>query len=195
MTERAVPRPWPAFAVWGGWTAVVALLGHLHWAIGPAVWSALPAAIVLRHGPPAAWGVAWPWPARRAAVESIAALGLVAIAAWWVARWAPPAGPLTPATALLHLLWIAPSEELFFRGHLQGALRGPMGRLGAALGAGACFAVSHAVVTRDAVALATIAPALLFGGLRERHGSLLGPVLCHGVANVALLAFAGTRGA
>ena len=112
--------------------------------------------------------------------------------AWWVAGWWPVL-PLTPALALLHVLWIAPSEELFFRGHLEGALRAPLRPAGTAVAAAACFAVSHAVVARDLAGLATFAPALLFGALRERQGSLLGPVLCHAIANVALMAWTAAR--
>lgn len=171
-------------------TAIVALLGSLHWAVGPACWLALPAATWLRRGAPPAWGLAWPRPARRAAVEIAAATLVVAAVAWWVAGCSREGAPVTVATVLLHVLWIAPSEELFFRGHLQGALRGPLGAASATAVAAACFAISHAAIARDLAGLATIAPALLFGALRERQGSVLGPVLCHAAANLSLLTWA-----
>ena len=108
----------------------------------------------------------------------------------WVATWLA-AGELTAATVALHLLWIAPAEELFFRGLLQGEARERLGRLPAIAIGTTAFAISHAVLQLEPLALATAAPALLFAAARERHHSLLGPVLLHATANLSLMLWFG----
>ncbi len=98
---------------------------------------------------------------------------------------------LTAATAALHVLWIAPAEELFFRGLLQGEVRERLGRGPAIAISTTAFAISHLVLQLEPMALATAAPALLFAVARERQRSLVGPVLLHATANLSLMLWAG----
>jgi membrane protease YdiL (CAAX protease family) len=47
-----------------------------------------------------------------------------------------------------------------------------------------CFAVAHAVVQGQAAGLLTFLPGLVMGWLFVRTGTLLAPILFHGLANV-----------
>lgn len=177
----------------GVWAAVTALLGVVAmlrldwgWWIAPAAWGAFPVALWLLSGPGEGWGIAAPKPAARSAGELIVALAAVAGVAAWVATWAP-AGPLSAQAIVVMCLWAPTVEELFFRGQLQGALRARWGAPAAVVLGAALFGVSHAVVGLSAIGLATMAPALLFGAIRERQRSLLPAVLLHAGANLALL--------
>jgi len=96
----------------------------------------------------------------------------------------------------LQLLVVALPEELFYRGWMQTAWartapeRG-VRVLGARLGAGflwtqLLFAAGHLVVLRP-WRLATFLPGLWFGWLRERHGSVVAPVVAHALANLFLM--------
>jgi membrane protease YdiL (CAAX protease family) len=90
------------------------------------------------------------------------------------------------------LLVVALPEEFFYRGYLQTRLRDamPQGRffLGARLGAAffltaALFAVGHLAVF-DVGRLAVFFPALLFGWLRERTGTVIGSSVLHAACNI-----------
>jgi len=115
---------------------------------------------------------------------------------------APYAGTAHPALrfppdlalrAALQLLVVAVPEELFYRGFLQTrwATTAPergVRFLGARLGAGflwtqLLFAAGHLVVLQP-WRLATFLPGLWFGWLRERHGSIVAPVVAHAVSNL-----------
>jgi membrane protease YdiL (CAAX protease family) len=95
----------------------------------------------------------------------------------------------------VQLLVVALPEELFYRGWMQASwARGAPGRgvtvLGARLGRGflatqALFALGHLVVLQP-WRLGTFFPALLFGWLRERTGSVAAPVLVHAASNLLL---------
>jgi membrane protease YdiL (CAAX protease family) len=95
--------------------------------------------------------------------------------------------------AALQLLVVALPEELFYRGWMQTSwARSAPGRgvrfLGARLGAGfvwtqLLFAAGHLVVLQP-WRLATFLPGLWFGWLRERHGSIVAPVVAHALANL-----------
>jgi membrane protease YdiL (CAAX protease family) len=94
----------------------------------------------------------------------------------------------------VQLLVVALPEELFYRGWMQTSwARGaPEGTtvLGARLGRGflatqALFALGHLVVLQP-WRLGTFFPALLFGWLRERTGSVAAPVLVHAASNLFL---------
>jgi membrane protease YdiL (CAAX protease family) len=123
---------------------------------------------------------------------------------------APYAGKPSPALrlpdgflvlALVQLLVVALPEELFYRGWMQTAwARSAPGRgvtvLGARLGAGflatqALFALGHLVVLQP-WRLATFFPALLFGWLRERTGSVVAPVVVHALSNLFLATLEGS---
>jgi membrane protease YdiL (CAAX protease family) len=95
--------------------------------------------------------------------------------------------------AALQLLVVAVPEELFYRGWMQTAwARTAPGRgmrvLGARLGAGfvwtqLLFAAGHLVVLQP-WRLSTFLPGLWFGWLRERHGSIVAPVVAHALSNL-----------
>ena len=95
--------------------------------------------------------------------------------------------------AALQLLVVAVPEELFYRGWMQTSWAGSAPRrgvrfLGARLGAGfvwtqVLFAAGHLVVLQP-WRLATFLPGLWFGWLRERHGSVVAPVVAHALANL-----------
>jgi membrane protease YdiL (CAAX protease family) len=90
---------------------------------------------------------------------------------------------------------VALPEELFFRGFLLGLLeqRFPPKRrfLGGGIGvalllSAVMFALIHIPKDGDPRVLATFAPALFFGWLRSSTGSILGPTIAHGCANVLI---------
>jgi membrane protease YdiL (CAAX protease family) len=93
------------------------------------------------------------------------------------------------------LVYVGFPEELFFRGYLQQRFDELFGRpsrfLGAPWGAGLVmanllFTAGHVLVTGDVARLDVFFPGLLFGWLLARTGSLLAPMLFHGMCNVLL---------
>jgi membrane protease YdiL (CAAX protease family) len=93
------------------------------------------------------------------------------------------------------LFVVALPEEFFYRGYLQRRLRDawPQGRVffGARLGpafwlTALLFALGHLAVF-EVWRLAVFFPALLFGWMRERSDSVVGPALFHASANLLLL--------
>ncbi|MBL8922878.1 MAG: CPBP family intramembrane metalloprotease [Myxococcaceae bacterium] len=93
------------------------------------------------------------------------------------------------------LFVVALPEEFFYRGFLQTRLRDawPQGRLffGARLGpafwlTAALFALGHLAIF-EVWRLAVFFPALLFGWMRERSGSVVGAALFHASANLLVL--------
>jgi len=97
------------------------------------------------------------------------------------------------SAALVQVLVVALPEELFYRGWMQtswarAAPERGVRVLGARLGAGflwtqLLFAAGHLVVLQP-WRLGTFFPALLFGWLRERTGSIAVPVLVHALSNL-----------
>ncbi len=92
------------------------------------------------------------------------------------------------------LFVVAIPEELFYRGYIQTRLRDawPKGRmfLGARLGpafwlTAVLFALGHLAVFQ-VWRLAVFFPALLFGWMRERSNSIIGPALLHGTSNLLI---------
>lgn len=86
-------------------------------------------------------------------------------------------------------------EEVFYRGYLQSSLNRawPGGRavLGARVGKGllvtsVLFALGHVIIEPTPVRFGVFFPSLIFGWLQERTGSVLAPVLFHGVANILM---------
>lgn len=108
-------------------------------------------------------------------------------------------GPFTPRLpdrfgewVVDQLLVVALPEEFFYRGYVQSRLRDawPRGRvvLGARLGpafwlTAALFALGHLAIFQ-AWRLAVFFPALLFGWMRERTGTVLGAALFHAACNL-----------
>jgi len=107
-------------------------------------------------------------------------------------EWPPDFGN----AILIQLLAIALPEEVFFRGYLQDRLNSVFGRpwrlWGAELGPGLfltalLFVLCHLLIAINWVRLAIFFPALLFGWMRERTGSLLPPVLFHALSNLTFI--------
>jgi membrane protease YdiL (CAAX protease family) len=102
--------------------------------------------------------------------------------------------------ALVQLIMVALPEEIFYRGYLQSRLQsllpGRLVILGGDVGPAVIvtsivFAVGHLVAIPSPHRLAVFFPSLLFGWLRNRTGSVVGPILLHAAANV-LQALLGT---
>jgi len=103
-----------------------------------------------------------------------------------------------PGVALSHLLVVALPEEFFYRGYLMGRLddifRGRIKLLGASVGwalviQAALFALGHFLVDLNPERLGVFFPALAFGWLRARRGSIVAPVVFHAAANVFMEVF------
>ncbi|GAB4307459.1 MAG: hypothetical protein Kow0090_22260 [Myxococcota bacterium] len=84
-------------------------------------------------------------------------------------------------------------EELFFRGYLQGRLEGLFSKRQKLFGAevslaivvaAAIFALMHIVSMPNPQRLGVFFPALIFGFLRARTGSILSAILFHSAANI-----------
>lgn len=109
-----------------------------------------------------------------------------------IRQWLGP--PAAAGTALLLMLTLVPLvEELAFRGALQPALlhltggrrAGPLSL--ANLITSLAFSGLHALRRPALLAAGVLAPSLLFGWFRERHGSVLPPLLLHLCWNAAAL--------
>jgi len=103
--------------------------------------------------------------------------------------------PHFPLHVLDQLFVVALPEEFFYRGYLQARLKLALGegprRLGIPMGRAffltqALFALGH-LVEPHPWRLAVFFPALLFGWLRERGGTLVAPVVTHAAANLTVL--------
>lgn len=88
---------------------------------------------------------------------------------------------------------IALPEEFFYRGYLQGRLTDVWPNrwriLGASIGPAllaqsALFGVAHFLVDGNPLRMATFFPALVFGWMRQRSGSILAPTLFHALCNL-----------
>jgi membrane protease YdiL (CAAX protease family) len=95
--------------------------------------------------------------------------------------------------ALSQILVVAVPEELFFRGYLMGRLeeRWPSRRrfLGANVGrplvvSSLLFALGHLLVDFDLQRLSVFVPALVFGWMRARTGSIAAGALFHALCNL-----------
>lgn len=95
--------------------------------------------------------------------------------------------------AISQVIVVAIPEELFFRGYLMGRLeeRWPSSRrlLGAPVGralvvSSALFAIGHVLVDFNPERLAVFFPALLFGWMRSRTGSIAAGALFHALCNL-----------
>ena len=96
-------------------------------------------------------------------------------------------------TAVFQVLLIALPEEFFFRGYMQTTLNRIFGRplkfFGANIGlalpiTSVVFAFSHSFVHYAWWHFSIFLPALLFGWLRERTGSITAPILFHALSNI-----------
>ena len=101
--------------------------------------------------------------------------------------------------AFYQLLLVSLPEEFYFRGYFQSTidrvLQGRRRFLGVDMGAGliltaAVFAVAHTIVAYQWWHFSIFFPALLFGYLRARTGSVTAPILFHAASNVLMDWFA-----
>jgi len=138
-----------------------------------------------------------------------AALWLLKLYGMQSAGWLAPL-PLRPVLPreqglaqwlLYQFLYVAVAEEVFFRGYVQrNCLRladsfegrpGMLLKFTSIVISAACFALAHAIVQGQIVSLLTFLPGLILGWLFVRTGSLLAPILFHGLANVSYLVICG----
>lgn len=112
------------------------------------------------------------------------------------------AGPFHPAVMpqfwhafAAQLVLIALPEEFFFRGYFQSTMNRMFSRpwrvLGVQLGWGwiitaLVFAFAHSVIFYRWWHFAIFFPALVFGYLRERTGSITAPILFHAASNILM---------
>ncbi|ROZ74416.1 JDVT-CTERM system glutamic-type intramembrane protease [Ramlibacter sp. WS9] len=122
---------------------------------------------------------------------------LAAPPVWWaLAPWVA-ADRFTGAAALLSAALLYPLlEELSFRGLLQGWLLDRLGgwhRYGGIslpnLLTSLAFSGAHLATQPVLWAAAMVVPSLVFGHLRERHGSVLPPMALHIYYNSGLILF------
>lgn len=96
---------------------------------------------------------------------------------------------------IFQILIVALPEEFYFRGYVQSSLNRIFGHkwnfLGVRIGwalplTAAIFAFAHAVVNYQWWHFAIFFPALVFGYLRERTGSIVAPTLFHAASNLLM---------
>jgi membrane protease YdiL (CAAX protease family) len=182
------------------------LAGNLHALVG-LVFIFLPILVLDRRGRPyRRYGFAWGRPAGDALwalfLMAVAFPPIAAVAPWfwgiagraWTFAW--PAG--YPGVALSQLLVVALPEELFYRGYLMGRLDDVFAArvrvLGAQVGPGlviqaVLFALGHFLVDFNPARLGVFFPALAFGWLKARRGTIGAGVLFHAASNVFMEIF------
>jgi hypothetical protein len=118
----------------------------------------------------------------------------------------------SPAPLLFYPFFLAPAEELLFRGYVQSRLNEAFGRPSLVLGArfgwalpltAGLFSLFHVLNVPALVdgrlepvwflGIPTFAWGLALGYLRERSDGLVAPILCHGVPQGIAWAFLGLR--
>jgi uncharacterized protein len=153
-------------------------------------------------------GVTWPlfFIAFLVFYGSVCAPHAPALAQFWAETFAPVCGrwlglagarwhlpPDFLLLALSQLLVVAVPEELFFRGYLLARFeeRWPSRRLvlGAPVGralvvSSALFALGHVLVDFDVQRFSVFVPALIFGWMRSRTGSIAPGALFHALCNL-----------
>lgn len=127
---------------------------------------------------------------------ALAGLAFAGVAALARLGAAPPLRPEVPAGkwaawSVHQMLYVAVSEEVFFRGYFQGAVgrllrrfRGLGGGPWAAGVSAAAFAVAHMAVDRSAASATVFFPALAFAYLRMKTGGVAAPIVAHGASNI-----------
>lgn len=102
--------------------------------------------------------------------------------------------------ALYQFCYIAFPEEFFFRGYLQTRLNQSLGKpfqlLGAQTGWGIfltalVFMLFHLVYAVNLWTLGVLLPALIFGWLREKTGSITASTVFHALSNIILFTLQG----
>jgi membrane protease YdiL (CAAX protease family) len=103
---------------------------------------------------------------------------------------------------LYQFFYVAVAEEIFFRGYVQanamrwlrqsGRWRGISPQCIAIVLSAGCFTLAHVVVQGRITTVLTFLPGLVLAWLFVRTGSLLAPILFHGLANVSYALMAMT---
>jgi membrane protease YdiL (CAAX protease family) len=111
-----------------------------------------------------------------------------------------PASPsIVNGMILFQLFLVALPEEFYFRGYFQSGMNLVIQRrwnfLGAQLGWGwiitaAVFALAHSIIFFQWWHFAIFFPALVFGYLREKTGSITAPIVFHALSNILMSWFA-----
>jgi len=179
-------------------TFPLALVFHL-----PTLWLLAPVAVIaLTRRPYERYGLTLERPGSAAFHVCVATLvfapyvvGHYLFARWWLgATFHLRLPPQLAAAVIDQFLIIALPEECFFRGYLQTQLDAVLGKpyrlLGAQWGVGlplaaALFAACH-VVYGGPVRLIVFFPALWYGWLRARTGTILVPTAYHAVSNLLM---------
>jgi len=100
-----------------------------------------------------------------------------------------------PEDLLIQSVLIALPEEIFYRGYVQSRLQRLLPRRVVVLGGDVgpavlltslVFAASHMIAIPSPSRLAVFFPSVLFGWLRDRTGSVAGPIVLHALSNVVL---------
>ena len=146
------------------------------------------------------WG-SWAEGLRLLALVCIGSFFLLFVCLWGCRlldmRWPLSAKPPTDRRLwwmLFQFTHVAFPEELFFRGYVQARI-GCLGRticsknslfpqVFAIIVAAFVFALIHALMWKNAACMLTFFPGLVLGWLFLQTGSLLTPVLFHGIANI-----------
>jgi membrane protease YdiL (CAAX protease family) len=94
---------------------------------------------------------------------------------------------------IYQFMYVAVAEEVFFRGYVQGNILRLIGTLNfgryrikslaCIVLSATCFAAAHVIVQGQMISAVTFLPGLILGWLFIRTGSLLAPILFHGLAN------------
>jgi membrane protease YdiL (CAAX protease family) len=122
---------------------------------------------------------------RNLGLKLLAGLALAAVLLLPAAvRW--QGAPVLPAPMALSAIVIAVGEELAFRGALYAALDAAWGPLAAILGSAVAFAAGHLLSHPPLFLLAVLAAGLLLGVWRWAARDLVGPIVGHALADLAL---------
>ena len=99
-------------------------------------------------------------------------------------RW--HGAPVLPAPLAISAIAIAVGEELAFRGALYAALEAVWGPFAAVTGSALVFAAGHVLSHPPLFLLAVLAAGLLLGTWRWATRDLVGPIVGHTLADLAL---------
>lgn len=114
---------------------------------------------------------------------------------------APPPGQIA-SWIIFQFLYVAVSEEIFFRAYLQSNIlkaltpqskatpETPQKKLSvnqwtAITISSAAFTIAHMIIHADPVAILIFLPGMIFGWLFAKTDSLIAPILFHGISNTA----------
>jgi membrane protease YdiL (CAAX protease family) len=122
---------------------------------------------------------------RNLGLKLLAGLALAAVLLLPAAvRW--QGAPVLPAPMALSAIVIAVGEELAFRGALFAALEAAWGPGVAVLGSAVAFAAGHVLSHPPLFLLAVLAAGLVLGAWRWAARDLVGPMVGHVIADLAL---------